>query len=198
MFTGIIETMGLVLHLEHEGSNMRLLVQSSLAPELKVDQSLAHNGVCLTVVKVQEQIHEVVMVQETLARSTMKDIQIGDWINLERCMPANGRFDGHIVQGHVDSIATLKHVEDLNGSFRLDFHSDSKEANELMVSKGSICINGISLTLASVEAGDFSVAIIPYTWENTNLRDLKIGAQVNIEWDVLGKYIRNILHSRGL
>lgn len=198
MFTGIIETTGQVLSCEMEGTNARMRVSSPLAAELKVDQSVAHDGVCLTVVTTNAHWHEVVMVQETLDRSTFKGAKAGQTLNLERCMPANGRFDGHIVQGHVDTVATLTQVEDLNGSFRLSFRTSSEEAKELMVAKGSICINGISLTLAEVKEQSFSVVIIPYTWEHTNLKALPIGTEVNIEWDVLGKYIRNILHSRGL
>jgi riboflavin synthase len=190
MFTGIVETLAKVLEIRQEGSNKRFTLEIPFLAELKVDQSIAHNGVCLTVEKVNQSSYEVVAIQETLSCTNLNAWQVGNAVNIERCMPANGRFDGHIVQGHVDAIAKLYKVENKNGSWDLHFTHDPQAG--ITVEKGSICINGISLTVVISTRDSFSVSIIPYTWENTNLNALSLGDQVNIEFDILGKYLQKI------
>jgi riboflavin synthase len=192
MFTGIIETMGNILSVEPEKGNLHFTVASSISNQLKVDQSLAHDGVCLTVTTVNDHSHRVTAVEETLQKTNLKSWIEGTTVNLERCLQANGRFDGHIVQGHVDTIASLIKKEDQNGSVKLYFEYDS--AAGITVSKGSICINGISLTVVDSGENTFSVVIIPYTFENTNLGKLAIGNAVNIEFDILGKYIQKLMN----
>ncbi len=192
MFTGIIETLGHVTDLTKEGSNTHLKIASSLGPELKVDQSVSHNGVCLTVVKVESEYHWVVAVHETLLKSNLGNVQKGDPINLERCMLNNGRFDGHIVQGHVDQTGVVKSIEDENGSWLYTFEYDSAAGN-VTVEKGSISINGVSLTCFNSKPSAFTVAIIPYTHEHTNFHQLKVGSVVNLEFDIVGKYVRRLL-----
>jgi riboflavin synthase len=195
MFTGIIETTGTVIALRPEGSNLRITMESPIGSELKVDQSVAHNGVCLTVVKVDGNIYEVVAVDETLKRTNVGDWKTGTRVNLERCMKLGDRLDGHIVQGHVDTTAIVKSVEQLDGSWNFRFEY-SKAAGHVTVPKGSICINGVSLTV--VDSGDdyFSVTIIPYTFEHTNFGSLKVGDKVNLEFDIIGKYVARLLTSR--
>ena len=193
MFTGIIEDVGRVVAVNSEGTNRRFHIESSISSELKVDQSVSHNGVCLTVVRVEGGSHEVVAVDETLKKSTLGSWKAGDKINLERCMLNNGRFDGHIVQGHVDQIATVRRVAELDGSWLYDFEYDPELGN-VTVEKGSISINGVSLTcFNSAEAG-FTVTIIPYTYEHTSFHLLKEGDKVNLEFDVIGKYVRKLLN----
>lgn len=192
MFTGIIESVGKVVALQQEGTNTRFSIQSPISRELKVDQSVSHSGVCLTVVKVQDDQHEVVAVEETLRKSNAGSWKVGDVVNLERCMRADGRFDGHIVQGHVDQIGRVERIEDRNGSWQFDFSYDTSLAN-ITIEKGSIAVNGISLTCFNSHPGKFSVAIIPYTYEHTNLQYLKSGDLINLEFDVVGKYIQRIL-----
>ncbi|UFH56005.1 riboflavin synthase [Spirosoma sp. KNUC1025] len=198
MFTGIVENTGLVAAIEAEGTNLTFTIESPLSSELKIDQSLSHNGVCLTVTSVADGSYTVTAVDETLQKSNLGQLAIGDRVNLERCMSANGRFDGHVVQGHVDQTAICTSVQDLNGSWLFDFQYDvdtdvSPENRNITVEKGSICINGVSLTVFNSEPDRFRVAIIPYTYEHTNFRDLKAGDIVNLEFDILGKYIKKIL-----
>ncbi len=190
MFTGIIETLAKVLEIKPEGSNKRFTLEIPFLAELKVDQSIAHNGVCLTVEKLNQTSYEVVAIQETLNRTNLNAWQRGNAVNIERCMPADGRFDGHIVQGHVDSVARLSKLENKNGSWDLHFTHNPKAG--ITVEKGSICINGISLTVVVSTQDSFSVSIIPYTWEHTNLKALSVGDEVNIEFDILGKYLQKM------
>lgn len=197
MFTGIIETIGKVVAVEQQGTNSHFTVQSSISKELKIDQSVSHNGVCLTVVQADSDTHTVVAVKETLGRTNLGSIGIGSYLNLERAMPANGRFDGHFVQGHVDQPGTCLDVIDENGSRKFWF-SFAAGNDFLIVEKGSICIDGVSLTVVDAEAGKFSVVIIPYTLEHTCFRSLKKGDTVNLEFDVLGKYIMKGMRVSGL
>jgi riboflavin synthase len=197
MFTGIIESTGHVQALRHEGSNVHFTIASPISAALKIDQSLAHNGVCLTVVGLGHGTHTVTAVEETLQRSNLGSLKIGDPVNLERAMQANGRLDGHFVQGHVDTTGTCTGVETLDGSWY--FHIEYPFLPEyLLVDKGSVCINGVSLTVVkpaenSEGKARFSVAIIPYTFENTNFKSLKAGDKVNLEFDVIGKYVARYL-----
>ncbi len=195
MFSGIIESRGELISATQEGSNVRLRIRSHLAPELKIDQSIAHNGVCLTVVELGEGYYDVVAIAETLNRSNLGALGEGDGINLERCLKANDRLDGHIVQGHVDQVGTISSIKSVDGSWMFEITFDEKE-DHLIVEKGSICINGISLTVVSSETGKFSVAIIPYTYEHTNLHELKAGDTVNLEFDIVGKYIARMTEKR--
>lgn len=188
MFTGIIEALGQVKKLERQGSNLNITIQSSISQELKIDQSLAHNGVCLTVVALEDDQHVVTAVEETLKRSNLDDLQVGDFVNLERAMRSDGRLDGHIVQGHVDATATCTEVEEREGSWYYRFQYRPTEEH-LLVDKGSISINGVSLTVVDPTDAEFTVAIIPYTWDNTNFKTMKPGDAVNLEFDILGKYI---------
>jgi len=193
MFTGIIETIGTVKSIEQEGSNTHYEIQSSFTNELKIDQSVSHDGCCLTVVAVKNENYIVTAVKETLAITNLKNWKVGTKVNLERCMQMNGRLDGHIVQGHVDQTAILNSITDENGSHLLTFQYDEKKYTT--VDKGSIAVNGISLTVVNSKKGEFSVAVIPYTWENTNLCELKIGDKVNLEFDIIGKYVAKLMHS---
>ncbi len=192
MFTGIIESIGIINRKETEGSNVHFDVKTTLTQELKVDQSIAHNGVCLTVVAVNDGFFRVTAIDETLKKTNLKSWEAGKKVNLERCMSANGRFDGHIVQGHVDQIGTVEKIEEVDGSWLFDFSYDSTQGN-VTVEKGSITVNGASLTCFNSLSGGFTVAIIPYTYEQTNFHELKVGDEVNLEFDILGKYIRRIL-----
>ncbi len=195
MFTGIIETTGRVAAIEPEGTNLIFRIESSLTPELKVDQSVSHNGVCLTVTDVAGTTYSVTAVDETLKKTNLGRLQTGDWVNLERCMPATGRFDGHIVQGHVDQTGVCTGVQDLNGSWLFDFQYGPApgETGNVTVEKGSICINGVSLTVFNSGDDSFRVTIIPYTYEHTNFRTLNAGDSVNLEFDIVGKYIKKML-----
>lgn len=192
MFTGIIEGLGTVAKLETIGSNKRLTVKSELSKELKVDQSIANNGICLTVINCDDSSFQVDAVAETIAKTNLGHWKEGDKINLERCMLMNGRLDGHIVQGHVDQTAKVIDIQNQNGSWLFTFsvNGDTK----LIVEKGSVCINGVSLTTFNLGDNSFSVAIIPYTYEHTNFHTLKTGDLVNIEFDIIGKYVQR-LHS---
>lgn len=187
MFTGIIESIGTIEKIVEENSNIHLSVSCSFLHELQIDQSIAHNGVCLTVIDITSDYYTVTAIKETLDLTNIGKLKVHDKVNLERCMPANGRFDGHIVQGHVDETATCTDIQDANGSTIFQFKCQSK--NPLIVHKGSICINGISLTVTHCEKDLFSVAIIPYTLEHTNLHTVTIGSTVNIEFDIIGKYL---------
>ncbi len=192
MFTGIIETLATLEKIEASGSNIDFTFSSSITSELKVDQSVAHNGVCLTVVKIEGNNYTVTAIDETLKRTNLGQLKLGDHVNLERCMPANGRFDGHIVQGHVDTIAVCKNMIDLDGSWEFVFEHEQNK-NNITVEKGSITINGVSLTVVQSSDKDFSVHIIPYTFEHTNFKNFKIGSVVNLEFDVIGKYVARLL-----
>lgn len=191
MFTGIIETVGRIETIRTEGSNRVFTVASSISDELKIDQSVSHNGVCLTVTKVHAGRHEVVAIDETLSKTNLGLLTPSAVFNLERCMPANGRFDGHIVQGHVDQTARCSKVTVLNGSWLYDFEYQPAHGH-VTVEKGSICVNGVSLTCFNSRDGAFRVAIIPYTFEHTNFHDLKENDIVNLEFDIIGKYIARI------
>lgn len=190
MFTGIIETMGTVKRIEKEQSNVHFTIQSDFTSELKIDQSVAHNGCCLTVVAIDGDEFVVTAIQETLDKTNLGKWQVGSKVNLERCMAMNGRLDGHIVQGHVDTTGTCTEVLDQNGSWKFTF---SYESDFVTVEKGSICINGVSLTVVDSREKSFSVCIIPYTFEHTNFCDLKPGNEVNLEFDILGKYVAKLM-----
>jgi riboflavin synthase len=195
MFTGIIESLGKVEDIIKEGTNFHLKIESKISPELKVDQSVSHDGVCLTVTKVVGSSHWVTAIDETLKKSNFGSIVRGSQLNLERCMVNNGRFDGHIVQGHVDQVGIVKSIEDENGSWLFDFEYDPFLGN-VTVEKGSIAVNGVSLTCFNSIEGKFTVGIIPYTFENTSFNKLKIGDVVNLEFDIIGKYVKRLLGSR--
>lgn len=196
MFTGIVEATGIITSIAEEGTNKHFTIQARFVEELKIDQSIAHNGICLTVVAIENSLYKVTAIAETLTRTNLNDAKAGDLVNLERCMPAHGRFDGHIVQGHVDETALCTQISEKNGSWHFTFQLKTSSNQQLIVEKGSICINGISLTVADVNADQFTVAIIPYTFEHTNLNKLQVGQHVNIEYDILGKYIAKMLASR--
>jgi riboflavin synthase len=193
MFTGIIETLAKVENISKNNSNIDLTFSSSITSELKIDQSVAHNGVCLTVVSIDGNKYTVTAIDETLKRTNLGDLKVGDIVNIERCMPANGRFDGHIVQGHVDTTATCQSVKDINGSWEFSFEYEANP-NHITVEKGSITINGVSLTVVHSKTNSFSVHIIPYTFEHTNFKNIKAGSNVNLEFDIVGKYIAKILN----
>ncbi len=192
MFTGIIETLGKLTDIKAEKGNLHFTVQSDISNELKIDQSVSHNGVCLTVVNISDGTHVVTAVQETLLKSNLGELRTGDLINIERCMQMNGRLDGHIVQGHVDQTATCMDVKELNGSWEYTFSYDPSIGN-VTVEKGSICINGISLTVVNSKENSFSVTIIPYTFDHTNMQHLTKGATVNLEFDIIGKYVARLM-----
>lgn len=198
MFTGIIESVGKVKKLEKEGTNVHITMESSISNELKIDQSLAHNGVCLTVVAIEGNEYVVTAIEETMNRSNLGDIQIGSHINLERAMITNARLDGHMVQGHVDKTGVCINKQNREGSWEFTFRYESSPEH-LLVDKGSICINGVSLTVVNPTSPteknevDFSVAIIPYTFDNTSFGTLNIGDRINLEFDIIGKYISKYL-----
>ena len=192
MFTGIIETLGKVTDLRRDGGNLHITVESSIAGELKIDQSVAHNGVCLTVIALADGRHTVTAIEETLNKTNLGDLKTGDLVNLERCMQMNARLDGHIVQGHVDQTATCIDFKTLDGSWEYTFEYDAANRN-VTVEKGSICVNGISLTVVNSHKNTFSVAIIPYTFEHTNLQNVKVGSIVNLEFDIIGKYVARLM-----
>lgn len=195
MFTGIIESKGKVVRIVQDQSNRHFLIASPISKELKVDQSLAHNGVCLTVTKITDQGHWVTAVDETLKKSNLGDWKEGSIVNLERSMPANGRFDGHIVQGHVDQAGVCTGVQEVEGSWLFDFEYDPSGGN-ITVEKGSVSIDGVSLTCFNSKNGSFRVTIIPYTFEHTTFGSLKAGDRVNLEFDILGKYIKRLLEAQ--
>lgn len=188
MFTGIIETTGIIKSILTDGSNKTFLMSSPLANELKVDQSLSHNGVCLTIEAIKDGLHQVTAIEETLMKTDLGNWKAGSIINLERCMQLNGRLDGHIVQGHVDGTAVCTDIIEKDGSWEYHFSFDKKFA-PLIIEKGSVTINGISLTCVNVEEDRFSVAIIPYTYTHTNMNTLQTENTVNVEFDVVGKYL---------
>lgn len=192
MFTGIVESIGIIKEILTSGDNKTFWIESPLAKELKPDQSVSHNGVCLTIEEVKKDWHRVTAISETLTKSNFDDSSQGDLVNLERCLQMNGRLDGHIVQGHVDTVGACIGKKELSGSleFRINFPT---EFAEFVIEKGSISVNGISLTAFSVTDNEFSIAIIPYTLEHTNIRLLKPGEKVNLEFDIIGKYIQRII-----
>lgn len=191
MFTGIIEELGEVSRLEKSENNLNISLKARMTPELKVDQSVAHNGVCLTVVDIKDGEYSVTAISETLEKSTLGELQPGDAVNLERGLKMGDRLDGHIVQGHVDQTAICTRIEDQKGSWIFSFRYDS-EAGNVTIEKGSITINGVSLTVVNSRRTEFSVAIIPYTFENTNFKHIKEGSRVNLEFDVIGKYVKRL------
>jgi riboflavin synthase len=195
MFTGIIESLGTITAVQKEGSNLHFQVSSAICHELKIDQSVSHDGVCLTVVRVENDSHWVTAVEETLLKSNLNGWKTGTKVNLERCMINNGRFDGHIVQGHVDQVAKIKSISDQSGSWLFNFEYDPALGN-VTVEKGSIAVNGVSLTCFNSEINSFTVAIIPYTFAHTNFHDLKNGSTVNLEFDIVGKYVKRLLGLR--
>ena len=188
MFTGIIEATGKIITVETNGSNKSFWIESSLSNELKIDQSISHDGVCLTVEAVKENMYRVTAIEETLIKTNLGNKKKDDVINLERCMLMNGRLDGHIVQGHVDATATCIDVEEKNGSCEYIFQI-SQEFSHLIIEKGSVCLNGISLTSFDIKADIFKVAIIPYTYQHTNIQSIKKNSIINIEFDMIGKYL---------
>lgn len=192
MFTGIVETLGKVVALSREGTNTHFDIESPINKELKIDQSVSHNGVCLTVVDVNPDRYRVTAIDETLQKTSLGQWKVGDVVNLERCMPASGRFDGHIVQGHVDQVGKVEKIEERGGSWLFEVRFD-KDSGNVTVEKGSVTINGTSLTCFNSRPGGFTVAIIPYTYENTNFHQLQVGDLVNLEFDIVGKYIQRIL-----
>lgn len=193
MFTGIIENTGKITKIEKEASNYHFWIECDFTSELKIDQSVAHNGVCLTVVEIDGNQYRVTAIDETIKRSSLGGLKVGSLVNLERCMRLNERLDGHIVQGHVDQTAVLKSIADRDGSHLLYFEYDQVESGFVTVEKGSVCVDGISLTVVDSEPGSFSVAIIPYTFEHTNLKELKTDDKVNIEFDIIGKYVKRLM-----
>lgn len=192
MFTGIIEELGEVTALVKDRDNLHITVKSELSKELKIDQSLAHNGVCLTVVDLGENTHTITAIQETIDKSSIGDLNVGSKVNLERAMQLGARLDGHIVQGHVDQTATCSEVLEQEGSWVYTFNYDDTFDN-LTIEKGSITVNGVSLTVVNSRENRFSVAIIPYTYEHTNFHQIKVGDTVNLEFDVIGKYVARLL-----
>ncbi|MCC5944066.1 MAG: riboflavin synthase [Bernardetiaceae bacterium] len=197
MFTGIIEAQGEILHIESSQRNLIFKIRSDISPTLKIDQSVAHDGVCLTVTHVdtEKQTHTVAAIAETLEKSNLGNKKVGNLLNLERCMRIDSRLDGHIVQGHVDMCGICTEVKDDGGSWRFYFDYD-KNSDFFTVPKGSICINGVSLTVVDSAEGKLSVAIIPYTYEHTNFHELKVGDAINLEFDIIGKYVQTLWNRR--
>ncbi|MDC0571699.1 riboflavin synthase [Flavobacteriaceae bacterium] len=194
MFTGIIEDLGVVEALEQENTNLHLTINSKLASELKIDQSVSHNGVCLTVIDLSPSSYTVTAIKETLDKTTLNSLKLGDRVNLERGLKLGDRLDGHMVQGHVDQVGTCINVEAQNGSWIYTFEYNSKLGN-ITIEKGSVTVNGVSLTVVNSKDNGFSVAIIPYTYEHTNFHTFKEGTVVNLEFDVIGKYVSR-LHTK--
>ncbi len=192
MFTGIIEGLSKVEAIKKENSNVHFTFSCAFTHELKIDQSVAHNGVCLTVVSVNGNQYTLTAIEETLQKTNLGTLKLGDYVNVERCMPANGRFDGHIVQGHVDQTGIVKSIIDNNGSWTYTIEYDASKGN-VTVEKGSITINGTSLTVVDSKNNSFSVCIIPYTFENTVFKHLKVNDVVNLEFDIVGKYVARLL-----
>lgn len=196
MFTGIVECIGQVEFIKQEGSNILMEISSSISNDLKIDQSLSHNGVCLTIIKKDANTHQVQLIQESIQRSNFKFVKVGDYINLERAMKLGDRLDGHMVQGHVDTCVEVLNIEDKNGSHLFQFSLDEKDA-KLIIPKGSICVNGVSLTVIDVGQDYFSVGIIPYTMQHTHFKYLQKADKVNLEFDMIGKYmLRMIEHNQ--
>ena len=191
MFTGIIETLGIIKDLKKENDNLHITVSSKITNELKIDQSVAHNGVCLTVVAINNDTYTVTAIKETILKTNLGDWKLGDIINIERAMKLGDRLDGHIVQGHVDQTGVCKSINEANGSWYFTFEYDKNYSN-ITIEKGSITVNGVSLTVVNSIENEFSVAIIPYTYEHTNFKKFKIGSKINLEFDVVGKYVARL------
>jgi len=191
MFTGIIETLGIIKDIQKEDENLHITVSSSITNELKIDQSVANNGVCLTVVAIENDTYVVTAIQETISKTNVGDWKINDIVNLERAMKLGDRLDGHIVQGHVDQTGICKSVEETDGSWRFTFEYDAS-LNNITIEKGSITVNGVSLTVVDSKINEFSVAIIPYTYEHTNFKTFQVGSKINLEFDVIGKYVAKL------
>ncbi len=191
MFTGIIETLGSIKNIEKSDTNLQITIETLITPELKVDQSVAHNGICLTVIAISGNSYTVTAIDETIRKTNIASWKVGDIINLERAMKLGDRLDGHIVQGHVDQIGICEKIESRDGSWQFTFGYD-KNFNNLTIEKGSITINGVSLTVVNSQENKFSVAIIPYTFANTNFKNFEIGTKVNLEFDVIGKYVSRL------
>jgi riboflavin synthase len=195
MFTGIIETLGIIKDLNKDNNNLNITVFSSITHELKIDQSVAHNGVCLTVIAINNGEYIVTAIKETIEKTNLADWKVGDILNLERAMKLGDRLDGHIVQGHVDQTGICKSIEEANGSWYFTFEYDSN-LNNITIEKGSITVNGVSLTVVNSKEKEFSVAIIPYTFEHTNFKNIQIGTTINLEFDVVGKYVARLYSLR--
>ena len=195
MFTGIIEDLGKITDLKRDQDNLQLTIKCGFCSELKIDQSVAHNGICLTVTNINDDVYTITAIKETLNKTNLGFMKIGDEINLERAMKLGDRLDGHIVQGHVDQVGICKSIIKEKGSWVFDFEYDNIK-NNMTIEKGSITVNGVSLTVVDSKKYSFSVAIIPYTFENTNFKSIKIGDKVNLEFDVLGKYIQKLYESK--
>lgn len=191
MFTGIIEDLGVVKYLEKDKGNIHVTIESDITPELKIDQSVAHNGVCLTVVSINGKAYVVTAIKETIEKSNIGELEVNDIVNLERAMKLGDRLDGHIVQGHVDQTATCIEITEENGSWSYTFEYDPS-LNNVTIEKGSVTVNGVSLTVVNSRKHTFSVAIIPYTYEHTTFKNFKIGSNVNLEFDVIGKYVKRL------
>lgn len=191
MFTGIIETLGIIKDLKKDNDNLHITVSSAITNELKIDQSVAHNGVCLTIVAINNDEYTVTAIKETILKTNLGEWKVGDLINLERAMKLGDRLDGHIVQGHVDQIGICKSIEEANGSWYFTFEYD-KNLNNITIEKGSITVNGVSLTVVNSKENEFSVAIIPYTYEHTNFKNFKVSTKINLEFDVVGKYVARL------
>ena len=191
MFTGIIETLGIIKDLKKEGENLHITINSSITNELKIDQSVAHNGVCLTVVAIENDNYTVTAIKETIDKTNLGEWKLDDVVNLERAMKLGDRLDGHIVQGHVDQTGICKAIEEADGSWYFTFEYN-KDLNNITIEKGSITVNGVSLTVVNSKTNEFSVAIIPYTYEHTNFKNFKVGTKINLEFDVIGKYVSKL------
>jgi len=195
MFTGIIESLGTVQEIKKDKDNVHITIESLITDELKIDQSVAHNGICMTVVSIDKNLYTVTAIGETIKKTNLSHLKVGDIINLERAMKLGDRLDGHIVQGHVDQIATCMVANETNGSWYYTFEYDETIGN-ITIEKGSITVNGVSLTVVDSRKNQFSVAIIPYTFENTNFKSFKIGTKVNLEFDLIGKYISKLYSNK--
>ncbi len=195
MFTGIIETLGIIQEIKKENSNVHITINSSITSELKVDQSVAHNGICLTVVAIKDTFYTVTAIDETIRKTNLATWKVGDSVNLERAMKLGDRLDGHIVQGHVDQTGTCIVAEETNGSWLYTFEYD-QGLNNITIEKGSITVNGVSLTVVNSKKNQFSVAIIPYTYEHTNFKSFEVGTKVNLEFDVIGKYVSRLYDTK--
>ena len=195
MFTGIIETLGIIQEIKKENSNVHITINSSITSELKVDQSVAHNGICLTVVAIKDTFYTVTAIDETIRKTNLATWKVGDSVNLERAMKLGDRLDGHIVQGHVDQTGTCIVAEETNGSWLYTFEYE-QGLNNITIEKGSITVNGVSLTVVNSKKNQFSVAIIPYTYEHTNFKSFEVGTKVNLEFDVIGKYVSRLYSNK--
>jgi len=195
MFTGIIETLGIIKEIKKDNDNLHITVSSSITHELKIDQSVAHNGVCLTVIAIDNEEYTVTAIRETIVKTNLAEWRIGDLLNLERAMKLGDRLDGHIVQGHIDQTGVCTAISEANGSWYFTFEYDSK-LNNITIEKGSITVNGVSLTVLNSKPNEFSVAIIPYTFEHTNFKAFQLGTKINLEFDVVGKYVARLYATR--